>query len=190
MNPADEYASRVRRAMVGMDTRVREDIVRELRAHLADSAASAGGDDRVAIARMGPPAQVARGYKRVYGYGLLFRILFVAVAVGLAVPSVPVLTAGEAGLAPYDLSLPFLGALLAWLLWVGARGGSPIGLVAGVAAAASRLAALGAVAAVEPGATAAVGGAALFLASCGVLVLLGWLPGTARKAWSGPKAEL
>jgi len=52
MNPADEYASRVRRAMVGMDTRVREDIVRELRAHLADSTASAGGDDRVAIARI------------------------------------------------------------------------------------------------------------------------------------------
>jgi hypothetical protein len=190
MTSADEYVARVRRGLVGMDGRVRDDIVKEIRAHLADSEAADGGRAGDALARMGPPAQVARGYKDLYGYGLPFKVLFVLVAVVLAIPSVPVLAAGEGGLLPYDLSLPFLGALAAWLVWLGARGGSTLGLVAGLGAFAARIGTLAVAAASLPGATAAGGGAALFLLAGGVLVLLGWLPGTARRAWSGPKGEL
>ena len=44
--------------------------------------------------------------------------------------------------------------------------------------------------AIVPGATVTGDGATLFMVTSATLVLLGWLPGTARKAWSGPKGNL
>lgn len=190
MTPLDAYLAQVDRHLAGMDRRVRQDILRELHGHLVESAAANGGNVGIAIAQMGPAAEVGRGYKRVYGYGAAFHALFLALAAGLAVLSVPVLQETEAGLAPLGLSVPVLGGLVAWLLWVGVRAGSKVGLYAGLTACGSRLATFAAVAAVEPGAFAAIGGLSLFVGTSAVLVVLGWLPGTAKKVWTGPKAEL
>jgi len=44
MTPPDEYLEQVRRAMSGMEPRVRDDILLELRSHIAESTAANGGN--------------------------------------------------------------------------------------------------------------------------------------------------
>ncbi len=140
MTPLDAYLADVRRSMVGMDPHVREDILRELGSHLAESSAANGGSAAVAITEMGPPEQVGRGYREIYGYGLGFRSLFAAVAAVLAVLTAPVLTGsleaatGTAFFVPNLLAIPTLVILIGWLLWVSVRAGSSAGLLAGLAA--------------------------------------------------------
>jgi len=190
MTSVDDYLARVRGAMRGMDPSVREDILKELRAHLAESTAANGGNIGVALAGMGDPKVVGREYKRLYGYGLVVKALSLTVSVALAIPTVPVLRVTEASIAPYSLSLLFLGGLAAWLLWTGARAGARVGLMAGIAACVARLVAVGAVGFLQPGASAVPEGLALFLGVSLGLVLLGWLPGTAKKVWQPPRPEL
>ena len=190
MTTADEYLSRVRRAMAGMQPSVRDDILRELRSHIADASAANGGNVEAALARLGPPEEVGRGYRHVYGYGRAVRIGFVIVGILLAVPTVPVLGITEEAFAPYGLSTLLLVALIGWLLWVSTVAGSRVGLYAGTAAAGARIVAFAIVALTQPGATAALGGLALFLIISGLLPVLGWLPGTAKMAWRGPRTEL
>jgi len=190
MTTADDYLSRVRRAMAGMDPSVREDILRELQSHIAESSTAAGGSVDAALARLGPPEEVGRGYRQVYGYGRAVKIGFVIAGILLAIPTVPVLGITEEAFAPYGLSTLFLVALIALLLWMSAVAGSRVGLYTGAAAAGARTVAFGLVALTQPGATAALGGLALFLIISVLLPVLGWLPGTAKKAWRGPRVEL
>lgn len=190
MTAVDEYLARVRRAMRGMDPRVKEDILRELRAHVAESTAANGGNVGIAIAGMGDPVTVGREYRALYGYGATFKALFLGIAAGLAVPSVPVLWWADALLTPYALSLPFLAALAAWLIVAGVRAGARVGLVAGLTACGVRLAALAAAAYAVPGASTVPEGLAAFVGASLVLVVLGWLPGTARQRWRGPPTSL
>ena len=190
MTPQDDYLDRVRRAMAGMEPTVRDDILRELRSHIAESTAANGGNVGTALSGLGSPSEVGRHYREIYGYGRAVRILFTAVAFLLAIPSIPVLAVGEQGLFPFGLSLVFLVIVAAWVLWVSVAAGSRAGLIAGVAAFAARVIAFGAAAASQPGASVSPGGIGLLLAASAMLVLLGWLPGTAKKVWSGPRAEL
>ncbi len=190
MTPVDEYLAQVRSAMAGMEPGVRDDILLELRSHLSEAAASDGGDASRALAGMGPPLQVGREYRKVYGYGRLYKALFVSLAALLAVLSSPVLTVGPDGAVPNVLSLPSLIVLVVWLLWVSVAGGSRVGLEAGLAAFGIRVAVAGALAALNPGSTAELLGGVFFATSGVVLVLIGWLPGTAKKTWTRPGAEL
>lgn len=189
MNP-DEYLSRVRRSMAGMEPAVRDDILRELRGHIDESAAADGGSVDDALARLGPPEDVGRGYRELYGYGRLAKLGFIAVGVVLAVLTVPVLGATEEALAPYGLSIVFLIVLVAWLLGVSVIAGSRVGLLNGAGAAIARVLALTVVALTQASPASVPGGLALFVAISAVLPVLGWLPGTARKAWRGPQPEL
>lgn len=190
MTSQDEYVDQVRRAMTGMEPGVRDDILRELRSHIAESLAANGGNVSAALSSVGMPSEVGRRYRDVYGYGRAFRLLFIAVAFLLAVPSIPVLAVGEEGLFPFGLSLVFLVAVAAWILWVSVAAGSRAGLIAGATAFMARTIAFGAVAATQPGAAVSTGGIGLLLSASAILVVLGWLPGTAKKAWSRPRAEL
>jgi len=137
-----------------------------------------------------PPREIGRRYRGLYGYGRSFKILFLAVAVALAIPSVPVLSASTEGLFPYTLSLLFLALVAAWTIWVSVAAGFRTGLAAGLAAAASRVLALSVPILLGRGTAFTWEGLALFLGSSGTLVLLGWLPGTAKNAWSGPRVDL
>src|SRR5436309_3955346 len=94
MTPSEEYLGRVRRAMAGMEPAVRDDILRELRSHIAESTAANGGNPTAAFAGLGSPGEVGRHYRAIYGYGRLYRTLFAVIAFLLAVPSVPVWFAG------------------------------------------------------------------------------------------------
>ncbi len=194
MTAVDEYLGEVRRAMSGMDPHVREDILRELRSHLAESSSANGGDVSAAITQMGSPVQVGRGYRDLYGYGLGFRSLFAGIAAGLAILTAPVLAGaqeaptGTVFFVPNVLAFPALVVLLGWLLWVSVRAGSRAGLLAGIAAGVARV--LAVLALLLTAAVITPDGVAVLAVSSALLVLVGWLPGTAKKAWSRPRAEL
>ncbi len=190
MTAQDEYLNQVRRSMMGMAPAVREDILRELRSHVAESMAANGGNAVAALSGFGSPREVGRHYRELYGYGRAFRFLFVVLAFLLAIPSIPVLVAGDAGPFPYGLSLAFLGIVAAWILWVSVAAGSRTGLLAGVAGFTGRVVAFGAAATIQPGAVATAAGIGLLVIVSSVLVPLGWLPGTAKKAWGAPKIDL
>ena len=190
MTPPEEYLAQVRRAMAGMDPVVRDDIVRELRSHVAESMAANGGNPGVALAGLGSPAQVGRHYREIYGYGRGFRILFVAIAFLIAIPSVPVLAVGEQGVFPFSFSILFLALAAAWVLRVSVTAGSRTGLLAGIAAGVARAVAFSLTAVLQPASTATLEGLVLLAAASTFLVILGWLPGTAKRAWTGPRADL
>jgi hypothetical protein len=187
---ADEYLDEVRRGMLGMAGPIRDDVVRELRGHIAESAAANGGNMDASLASLGSPREVGRHYRDLYGYGAVFKVLFAAIAFVLAVPSIPVLLVGPDTAFPFSLSLLFVIAAAAWILWVSVAAGSRAGIGAGLAAMSGRLAAFATVAATQEGAITTVGGLGILFAVSFLFVLLGWMPGTARRVWSGPRAEL
>jgi len=190
MKPSEEYLNQVRRSMVGMDPAMRDDILRELQSHVADATAANGGNVGTTLSQLGAPQVVGRRYRELYGYGRTFQLLFYAVGFLLAIPSVPVLSASTEGLFPFTFSLVFLAIVAGWTIWVSVAAGSRAGLGAGLAAFASRFLALGAAILVEPGTVVTAEGFVLFLATSAMVILLGWLPGTAKTVWSGPRAEL
>ncbi|HII40889.1 MAG TPA: hypothetical protein HA326_06720 [Thermoplasmata archaeon] len=193
--PVDDYLNAVRGAMRGMDPRVREDILRELRSHVAEAASANGGDVPRAVAALGPASQVGRAYRAVYGYGRGYQILFIVVAALLSALTVPVLggappSAGTVAYAPNLASFPFLVLVVLWLLWVSVAAGSRAGLYAGLGAFAGRIAMAAALVLTPSGGILTADGVALLVLSSALLVLLGLLPGTAKKAWSKPGADL
>jgi hypothetical protein len=190
MTAPDEYLDEVRRAMAGMEPKVRDDILLELRSHIAESTAANGGNVNTSLAAAGSARDVGRRYRELYGFGRLYRVLFVAIAFVLAIPSVPVLAVGSESVSPYALSILFLIVVAGWIIWVSVAAGSQAGVLAGVAAMLARFAAFAVVAATLAGAEITPSGLALLGSASVMLVLLGWIPGTAKKAWSAPQAEL
>jgi len=188
MSGIEEYLRRVARGLAGMDPRVREDVLRELRAHLHDSAAETDEVRAVSVAE--PPEALARRYKEMYGYGKAYQALFVALSAVLAVFTLPLfLFLGEGTLA-IGVSLAFLGILVAYLMWVAVAAGSTAGLRAGIAACATRFGALAALGAVAGAVVEGAGGWVLFTATSLLLILLGWLPGRAREKWGRREVSL
>ena len=190
MTPPDEFLARARRAMAGMEPAVRDDILKELGSHLSESIAANGGDVRTSLARLGSPEEVGRRYREVYGYGRVYKALFAMIAFVLAIPSIPVLASNDQTAFPYGFSIVFLVAAAGWVLWVSVIAGSRSGLLAGLATFAGRMAALALAAVTQVGAEITAGGLVALLAVSVTLIVLGWIPGTAKKAWSGPTANL
>lgn len=190
MTEIDDYLARVRASMIGMEPRVRDDILRELASHLSEAAAAHGNQPRSALAEMGDPAATGREYRRVYGYGRAFVLLFGAVAFLIALPSAPILEVTGEFPIPNVLALPCLVLLVAWLLWVSVAAGSRAGLLAGVAALLGRVAIEIALVATPPNPSPTAAGLGLFLVAGLLLVLIAWLPGTAKQAWSKPSGNL
>src|SRR5216110_1157178 len=190
MTADDDYLGQVRRAMMGMAGPVRDDILRELRGHIAESAAANGGNVHTSLEALVSPRDVGRHYREIYGYGTPFKIVFAAIAFLLAIPSVPVLVIGPETVFPFTLSIVFVVAAATWILWVGVAAGTQAGIVSGLAGMVGRITAFGAVSLSESGAFMSAGGLGLLVAVSLLFVLLGWIPGTAKKAWSSPRAEL
>jgi len=190
MTPPDEYLEQVRRAMSGMEPRVRDDILLELRSHIVESTAANGGNVNASLAAVGSAEEVGRHYRELYGYGRAYKILFAAIAFVVALPSVPVLAVGTESLFPYAFSIAFLVVAAVWILWVSVAAGSRAGILAGFTAMVSRFAAFGIAAVTLAGGETSPTGLGLLIAVSVMLVLLGWIPGTAKRAWSAPRAEL
>jgi len=191
----DEYLARVGSAMTGMEPRVRRDILEELRSHLEDSASMPGGDQGRAIEAMGPATKVGREYRAVYGYSRGYKLVFVVLAAGLGALTLPVLQGATSPLgipdySPNLLALPFLVLVVFWLLWVSVQAGSRAGVYAGIGASLGRLGAALLLFFAPSGGIVTAEGFAVLLLSSALLVLVGWLPGTAKKAWSKPAGDL
>ena len=183
----DEYVGRVDRSLMGMDREVRDDVVKELRANLADSVTANGGDVAAAIGQMGRPADVARRYREVYGYGRAYKTAFIAIATALGLLSLPVLVANPgtgSALGPVIV----LAVLIAFLLWISVAAGPIVGLAAGLGAAAARIVGFSVLA--LSGQTFDWVGLAFLIAVSALLPVLGWLPGRAKRDWTKPGAEL
>lgn len=190
MTSGDAYLAEVRRAMAGMAPVVRDDILRELRGHITESMAANGGDMDASLVALGPAREVGRRHRDLYGYGASYKILFAGIAFALAVPSVPVLAAGPESLFPFALSIIFVVVAAAWILWVSLSAGSRAGVASGIAGMTGRLLGFGIAAATQAGAVTSPAGLGLFFVVSAMFVLLGWIPGTAKKAWSRPEPSL
>src|SRR3989442_688617 len=162
-------------------------ILRELRER---STAGKGGKVNASLVAVGCGEGVGHRYRELYGYGRSYKILFAAIAFFLAFPSVPVLAVGTESLFPYALSIIFLVIAAVRILWVSVAAGSRAGILAGSAAMVSRFAAYGIAAVTLAGAETTATGLGLLITVSVMLVLLGWIPGTAKRAWSAPRAQL
>jgi uncharacterized membrane protein len=185
----DAYLDRVRRRMVGLDAAVREDVIRELRSHLLDAAREAGGDWASVLPRAEAPEAIARRYRDLYGYGRTYQLLLVSGAFLLGLLTLPLVPIGGSFTLAFLLSVLLLAALVAYLFWTSVAAGEVVGLLAGVAAGAGRLVVAG-LAMLTGTAAFLEGGMVLFLFVSALLVVLGYLPGTAKRKWRGPRAEL
>ncbi len=191
MMSVDAYLEQVRRRLGGMDARIQADILRELRSHLAESAESSGGDVGAAIAGLGEPSVVAKRYKELYGYGLAYRLVFALLAGLVGVFTIPALFATEETIFPLGMSVLFLLLEVGILLWISVSAGNVAGVTAGIAGCLGRIVAFaGAYAANRAGAIVTADGMSLFLMVSLMLIVLGWLPGQAKRAWKKPGAEL
>lgn len=179
MNATEAYLQRVSSAMRGLDRRIRDDVLRELKAHLADAVAD-GGES--VVANLESPGAIARRYREVYGYGKPFQGFFIVLAAVLAVFTVPLF--GLAEPAASVVSVLVLGVLVAYLLLAAMGAGSSVGLLAGMAAGIVRIVVLGAAQlASEVAPITDARGWVLFLMVSGILVLLGYVPGHAKEKW-------
>src|SRR2546428_4531209 len=89
MTPPDEYLEQVRRAMSGMEPGVRDDILRELRGHIAESTAANGGEVKASLGAGGTAQEVGHHQPGMYGGGRSDQGPVGANPVLLAFPSLP-----------------------------------------------------------------------------------------------------
>jgi len=191
MMSVDAYLRQVQRGLGGMDPHVREDILKELRSHLADSLSANGGNVSAATDALGDPVSVARRYRELYGYSSSYRLLFYAVAGVVGILTVPVLVAVEESVFPYFLSSIFVASEFVFLIWISVMAGNRAGLLAGVWGVLGRMAGLGvAIAANRESFLITADGLGAFLLVCLLFLFVGWIPGKARQAWQRPGAEL
>ena len=186
------YIRDVSGRLTGMDSKVKSDIVRELRAHIADLVTANGGDVNAVMMNLEPPADVARRYKQLYGYSNAFKAVFVLIAVALAVPTLPVLQIrGEEVMIPVLVSLIFLSVLVAYLFFVAIKAGRGAGLMAGLAACFTRLGVFGLLA-MAGGEDIVLqgGGVGLLVVVSFLLILIGFIPGEAKARWTKPSGEI
>lgn len=190
MDPAETYLGEVNRALWGVDRRIRGEVLKELRAHIRDSASSRPVD--VVLSEMDRPRTIGKHYREIYGFSKGFQILLTVGAFLLAIPSTPVLPLlAETISFPYLLAVFFVGFVALYLIAIGTVAGKLVGLYAGIAAVAARVVVSAVVASVGGGELIPdVGGLGVVVLISLLLVALGYMPGRAKEKWSGPRAEL
>lgn len=191
----ERYLSKVKLWMFAMPGKARRGVIDELRSHIIDSAWALGGPEMAGqvVAGMDSPRKTAKGYKRIYGYGLPFKILFVLITIFLSVLTVPI---WQVAIPNFNTNFWFL-ILILLLFFVGSRAGRRIGLLVGITAFLTRLIVLGLITAAvgEHGVIQGSGLFAYFLASL-ILIFIAYLPARTlekweeRKAWDIPMVEL
>lgn len=143
MKELDRYLGQVSRHLVGLPSRVRRDVIQELRSHIQAQADAEGGDLGAVVERLGPPRETAQSYVQLYGYGVLPKVLALVLALLLSVLTLPFHLGLAAVLGSVPLANAALVALILLLVVVGLKLGSRVALVAGGGAAAVRLGGLG-----------------------------------------------
>ena len=179
------YLADVEKAMFGMDKKTKNGIISELRSHISDAIADGQSPENV-IADLEDPKQIAKRYKDVYGYGLHFNLIFIALGVLLAITAVPRF--------PYVGEEPVFSGLFALAIIVvglaGYLGGKNIGLAAGIAAFAARVISFFLVQSMSADEiiTRTDDQIAMILASV-ILIVAGWGMGKAKEKWQPDEDE-
>lgn len=189
----DEYLAKVSRYLVGMDPKVKKDVIEELRSHILDLTQELGGDVDRAVSQMHSPREVATRYKEVYGYGRAFKALFVLFGCMMAILTLPVLPfLGEDITAPLWISVIFLIALALFLIWTSIKAGKFVGLAAGVGAFLFRTLLFSSILMTGMGVAFDSGaeGIALFFLVSITLMIIGYLPGRTKEKWQRGRIEL
>jgi len=91
----EEYLRALKKKLRFMAKRTKHNILDEVRSHLHESAVDLGGLNKknimVAIANYGAPKDIAKRYKRLYGYGKFITVLFAVFGFILGILTVPIL---------------------------------------------------------------------------------------------------
>ncbi|MEE9116072.1 MAG: hypothetical protein V3U09_04165 [Thermoplasmata archaeon] len=187
MSTTDAYISSVSRHLRGMDSKVKSDILNELRAHITDMASEPEMNAEKAISRMESPKQMAKMYKDLYGYGFAYKAVFAVLAVLISIPSLPIfLPVFDIAEDPTWISIVFFGAATFYLIGVSVVAGKHVGLYTGVIASITRFVILGLMFVFYS--EAALGGTIgilSFAISSLLLIAIGYLPGEAKQRWEG-----
>ena len=179
--------SRVKLRMFGMPRKTKKGIIEELRGHIIESANAMDGPAAIedVVRDMDPPRKMAKMYKQIYGYGLLFKVFFVIVTIVLSILTVPV---WEVVNPNFSTTFIFL-ILIVFLFLVGSKAGKRMGLAVGISAFLTRFIVLGLIAAAagEHGIIQG-GGTFVFFLSSILLVLIAYLPARSIEKWGEKKA--
>lgn len=171
-----------------MGSKVKQGIIAELRAHILDSAGELGEVNEANVTaileKMDLPKKIAYDYKKIYGYGISFKILFMLIAGAIASLTLPVIPLIEnLGI----VATIFLPLLIIYLVVISLKAGKMIGLACGAVSVFFRLAVFSLSFyfyqrdVVLDSLTLAI-----FIITSLMLILIGYLPGESKEKW---KAE-
>jgi len=143
INAIDDYLTSLNRRLFWMDHRRRQDVIKEVRSHLLERADS-GEDSQDVIAAFGTPAEVARSYMRVYGFGVTFLSILVVFGALLAFFTVPAIYQRTDDLLEVTwTSLGFLAVAIILIIVTSLKGGKRAGVVVGASECGVRFIVLG-----------------------------------------------
>jgi len=189
----ERYLTGVKLRMFTMPGKARRGVLMELRGHIMESAAAMGGPafEYTVISNLDSPRKMAKRYREIYGYNMLFKVLFVMIAIFLAIWTVPI---WELLNPSFTTSFIFL-LLVIFLFYIGSRAGKRMALTMSLSAIITRFLIVGLIAAAagEHGVIQG-GGVFMFLISSLLLIPIAYLPARVvekweeRKYWPVPEA--
>lgn len=182
----ERYLKNVKRWMFGMPRKTKRGVIDELRSHIMESALAMGGPSAIetVLRGMDPPRKTAKRYKQIYGYGLLFKVIFVIIIIFLSIWTVPIWEVVNP-----DFSTTFVFLILIIVLFlVGSKAGKRMALFGGISAFITRFFILGVIVAIagEHGIIQGGSGFAFFLSSV-LLILVAYLPARTIEKWEERK---
>lgn len=182
----ERYLSGVKVWMFSMPGKAKKGVLMELRNHIMESAAVMGGPtfEGTVISNMDSPRKTAKRYREIYGYNLFFKIIFVLIAIFLAIWTVPV---WEVINPSFSTSFIFL-LLVIFLFYTGSRAGKRMALTLSLSAIVTRVLIVGLIAAAagEHGVIQG-GGVLMFLLSSLLLIPIAYFPARVVEKWEEKK---
>jgi hypothetical protein len=172
--------------MFSMPKKARNGVINELRNHIMESAAVTGGPamEGTVISQMDSPKKTAKRYKAIYGYNLIFKIIFVIIAIFLAIWTVPI---WELVNPSFSTSFVFL-ILVIFLFYVGSKAGKRMAIMLSISAIITRLLIVGLIAAAAGDHGVIQGGGVfIYLLSSLLLIPIAYLPARVIEKWDEKK---
>jgi hypothetical protein len=182
----ERYLSRIKLWMFTMPKKARVGVVQELRTHIIESARALGGPsmEGSVISGMDSPRKTAKRYKAIYGYNMIFKILFVLFCIFLAIWTVPI---WEVIFPSFSTSFIFL-ILVIYVFFVGSRAGKRMALMLSISAIITRLLIVGLIAAAAGDSGVIQGGGVfVYLLSSFLLIPIAYLPARVIEKWEERK---
>jgi hypothetical protein len=168
-----------------MGSKVKREIIAELRAHILDSAEELGDVNEAnaiqILEKMDSPKKIAHDYKKIYGYATSFKILFIIIAGAIASLTLPIVPEVQ----NLDIIAAFfLPVLIIYLVVISLKAGKMVGLACGVVSMISRFAVLSlSYSLYQKDIVLDSSAIIIFIITSVVLVLIGYLPGETKEKW-------